>query len=93
MHQKTQEILDYFKAISSIPRCSGKEDTISQWLQQWAAEKGFALTNLSDDNERFKPTVQGLKGGHSGIDIHRRRANARKICVGRHRGSQAGRLG
>jgi dipeptidase D len=67
MHQKTQEILDYFKAISSIPRCSGKEDAISQWLQQWAAEKGFVLQ--SDAAANLKITVAASAGYESAPGI------------------------
>ena len=43
MDKKTQEILDYFKHINSIPRCSKKEDSISSWLQSWAANKKLPI--------------------------------------------------
>jgi len=35
-HQKTQQILDLFEAISAIPRCSKHEEKISAFLMQWA---------------------------------------------------------
>jgi len=54
--------------------CAGARDTHVH------ADLGFA--KLSDDNELFKLRVQGLQGGHSGIDIHRQRANANKIIAG-----------
>ena len=41
METKTREILDRFEEISRIPRCSKNEQAISQWLQNWAAEKNF----------------------------------------------------
>lgn len=43
MDNKTQNIIDYFKQISSIPRCSKKEEKIIQWLTEWAGEKEFAV--------------------------------------------------
>jgi len=45
MNEKSREILDVFKQISSIPRCSKREAHISQWLKQWAGAKGFAVQN------------------------------------------------
>ena len=43
MHEKTREILDIFEQIASIPRCSKHEEKISEWLQSWARDKGFAM--------------------------------------------------
>ena len=43
MDEKTREILDYFKHINSIPRCSKKEDALSTWLQSWAAKKQLPI--------------------------------------------------
>ena len=60
MDPKTRKILDNFKAISAIPRCSGNEATISRWLQQWAAEKGFAVK--SDPSGNLKITVAASQG-------------------------------
>ena len=43
MHEKTREILDIFEQIAAIPRCSKHEEKISEWLQSWARDKGFAM--------------------------------------------------
>lgn len=39
----TNEILKNFKKISQIPRCSGNEAAICQWLSDWAKNNGFAV--------------------------------------------------
>lgn len=51
--------------------CAGGVDTLAKFPYQLEAspEKGFA----------FKVTVSGLKGGHSGDDIHKGLGNANKI--------------
>jgi dipeptidase D len=54
MDGKTREILDIFEKISSIPRCSKHEEKISQWLEQWAADKGFAVRKDSTKNMVIK---------------------------------------
>jgi dipeptidase D len=43
LHQKTREILDIFMAVNLIPRCSGQEKKISQWLRQWVKDNGFDM--------------------------------------------------
>ena len=50
MSSKTEEILNFFKDISSIPRCSGNEEKLAKWLQQWADEKGYAHQSDSAGN-------------------------------------------
>jgi dipeptidase D len=51
--------------------CSGGRDTNGTWPVTFtAAPKGFAAAHL---------TVSGLKGGHSGLEIHQGRGNAIKI--------------
>ncbi len=51
--------------------CSGGRDTIGTWAAAYdAAPKGFAAAQLM---------VSGLKGGHSGLEIHQGRGNAIKI--------------
>jgi dipeptidase D len=40
-HAKTKEILDCFREISKIPRCSKHEEKISEWLMNWAKEHNF----------------------------------------------------
>jgi dipeptidase D len=37
-HQKTIEILKWFEELSKIPRDSGKEERIVQWMLDWAKE-------------------------------------------------------
>lgn len=37
----TRRVLDYFEAISAIPRGSGREEKISQWLQQFAQQRNL----------------------------------------------------
>lgn len=45
------------------------------------ANMTFTFTNepVTDDVEAFKISVKGLKGGHSGVDIHLERANSNKL--------------
>ncbi len=50
MDKKTREILDFFKHINSIPRCSKKEDPISSWLQAWAASKQLPIKKDESGN-------------------------------------------
>ena len=51
--------------------CSGGRDTTGTWAVAWdAAPKGYAAAHV---------TVSGLKGGHSGLEIHTGRGNAIKI--------------
>lgn len=37
----TEHILERFKQISSIPRCTGNEAGIRAWFQEWAASRGL----------------------------------------------------
>jgi dipeptidase D len=60
MNSKTREILDFFNGISSIPRCSGAEEQLAKWLQQWADEKGYA--HQSDSAGNLKITVAASQG-------------------------------
>ena len=60
MDDKTREILDYFKHINSIPRCSKKEDSISTWLQSWAAKKQLPVKKDEAGNLVF--TLSASKG-------------------------------
>ncbi|RHW76391.1 aminoacyl-histidine dipeptidase [Colwellia sp. RSH04] len=43
----------------------------------------FALdyTEVPNDHQAFNLSISGLKGGHSGVDIHTGRANANKLLV------------
>jgi len=40
-HQETIEILKWFEELSKIPRDSGKEERIVQWMLDWAKEHGL----------------------------------------------------
>lgn len=39
----------------------------------------YNLQDVPDNAKTFKVHIKGLKGGHSGLDIHRGRANANKL--------------
>ena len=46
-------------------------------------QAGFELsfTDVPSDYQAFNLSISGLKGGHSGVDIHTGRANANKLLV------------
>lgn len=54
MTEKTRDILDYFKEISSIPRCSRNEQNISRWLQQWADTRSLEARRDTAGNLKIK---------------------------------------
>jgi dipeptidase D len=41
----------------------------------------LAFADLAEDSTCFSLKMQGLHGGHSGIDIHKQRANANKVLA------------
>ena len=43
MEDRIAAILDRFRAISAIPRCSKHEAQLAAWLTAWAREQGFAV--------------------------------------------------
>ncbi len=53
--------------------CAGGVDT--------TMEHAYAVHDLPPDRSVIKVVVGGLKGGHSGIDIHKHRGNANKILA------------
>ncbi|MBK8044101.1 MAG: aminoacyl-histidine dipeptidase [Haliscomenobacter sp.] len=53
--------------------CAGGLDTFSEW--QYKEDEAPVL------HSAFQIKVSGLKGGHSGVDIHLGRANSNKILV------------
>ena len=53
--------------------CAGGRNTL--------VSRKLAFTDLVGDNTFFSLKMQGLHGGHSGIDIHKQRANANKILA------------
>lgn len=63
MNAKVREVLDIFKQISAIPRCSKHEEEISQWLQDWAKDHGLAVRNDRAGNVVIKvPATPGFEG-------------------------------
>ncbi len=44
-------------------------------------EKHYAVIVADSDKKAFKITVSGLRGGHSGLDIHKGRANANILII------------
>lgn len=43
MHKATRTVIDYFKEINQIPRCSKQEQQITRWLKQWATARRLAV--------------------------------------------------
>jgi len=43
MEQNVKKILEFFRQINEIPRCSKNEEKIVLWLQQWAEEQQFPV--------------------------------------------------
>lgn len=41
----------------------------------------LAFDNVPDNYQAFNLSISGLKGGHSGVDIHTGRANANKLLI------------
>jgi dipeptidase D len=42
MDKSIENVLKIFENISAIPRCSKKEEKISEWITTWAKNKGFS---------------------------------------------------
>ncbi|MCP5051848.1 MAG: aminoacyl-histidine dipeptidase [bacterium] len=59
-HPKTVEILEWFKELNKIPRCSKNENAIRQWLLDWAVEKRFE--GLEDKIGNVLIRVPGSRG-------------------------------
>ncbi len=43
MDENVSKILEFFRQINEIPRCSNNEERIVLWLKQWAEEKQLAV--------------------------------------------------
>lgn len=67
MDDKTRNILNIFEQINKIPRCSKKEAKISQWLQQWANDKGLTFRKDSSGNIIIK--IAATKGAENAPGI------------------------
>ncbi|MDW7732094.1 MAG: aminoacyl-histidine dipeptidase [Methanolobus sp.] len=50
MDKVTQEILDVLKEMNSVPRCSGHEEMIANWLKEWALRNGLNVKFDSVNN-------------------------------------------
>ncbi|MBN2109603.1 MAG: aminoacyl-histidine dipeptidase [Methanosarcinaceae archaeon] len=63
MDRVTQEILDRLREINSVPRCSGHEERISNWLKEWALENGLNVKFDSVNNVLISvPASEGYEG-------------------------------
>jgi dipeptidase D len=60
------------EGVFTVGCAGGRDMTLSRAL---------AAAPLADGFKRMRLTVGGLRGGHSGIDIHRRRANATRLLA------------
>lgn len=61
-HPKTKETLKWFSEISKIPRCSKKEERISQWLVEWAEANHFQYKRDKVKNIVIRvPATQGYE--------------------------------
>ena len=43
MTDKTQQIIELFRQINAIPRCSKNEEAVCRWIGQWARGRGLAV--------------------------------------------------
>ncbi|MGB9928235.1 MAG: aminoacyl-histidine dipeptidase [Methanosarcina sp.] len=57
MHAKTQEILQVFKDLNKIPRCSKHEEKISLWLQEWGRSRDFEVKSDALNNVLIKASA------------------------------------
>ena len=58
----TDAIVDNFLQIAAIPRPSGGEAAVSDWLRAWAEERGFEVEQDARNNLVFDvPATQGLE--------------------------------
>lgn len=61
-HKKTDRILALFELINKIPRCSGNEKAISEWVGKFAEARGFKMRSDSAGNFVVKiPASQGME--------------------------------
>ena len=50
METGSKQILDYFEELNSIPRCSGNEAAVGQWLMAWAQQQRLAYESDAAGN-------------------------------------------
>ncbi|MEA3500566.1 MAG: aminoacyl-histidine dipeptidase [Candidatus Marinimicrobia bacterium] len=62
MNKKIEDILEIFQQINNIPRCSKKEEEISNWLMDWAKEHKLKAVRDEVKNVLIKvPATKGLE--------------------------------
>lgn len=69
------------KRISPSSAVSGAGDIVGVSVGVSAGVDVSAGVNISDGLKALSIKVHGLKGGHSGVDIHEGRANANKVLI------------
>ena len=55
----------------TVGSCGGR-DIVIDWTGDWTSSK---------QNETFRLTIDGIKGGHSGVEINQGRANANRLLA------------
>lgn len=61
-HEKTKDVLKWFEEIDKIPRCSKHEKQISDWLCNWAKDKGYKFKRDKVDSIVIKiPASKGYE--------------------------------
>ncbi|MDM8563252.1 hypothetical protein QUF54_07850, partial [Candidatus Marithioploca araucensis] len=61
-HEKTNDILRWFEKINQIPRCSGNEEAIINWLKNWAEQNHFEIKTDEVENVLIKvPASSGYE--------------------------------
>lgn len=67
MQKKVENIIRIFEEISKIPRCSGNEAAISEWLLTWAREHEFEAEQDQVGNVLI--SIPGTKGYTSALPV------------------------
>lgn len=62
MNKRTKITLDYFKKLCEIPRPSGHEEKVSEYLKAWAEEQGYSVITDETGNLIIEcPAYDGLE--------------------------------
>lgn len=62
MHNRTEDILNFFQQINNFPRCSKKEEQLAGWLKRWAQAQGFGVKADAAGNLAVKvPATPGYE--------------------------------
>lgn len=62
-----EKIFDYFKVLSSIPRCSGNEDKVVEYLAEWAKEHNFEY--VADEHKNIAIYVKAPGNVHKSFAL------------------------